>query len=329
MKIIEKIYPRFDCCKLLFCICLVIVLAQIPGFGQKVHVSAKLDSTHMLIGDRVQVHLHIRHPDDATIRNIDLTQLEKDEHIEIYHKGRLDTLPSSNGFVLQQDITFTILDSGTFVVPPIAVNFDHNRRNSTLETNDLLINVYTPAIDSLALAPIKPIIKEPMNWRDALPLVIGALIAALVSGLIVYFIRRRKKVEAPPPPVRIIPAHEKALQKLNELQDKELWQKGEVKAYQSELTYIIREYLENRYKIQALESTTSEIQRQLQPLDFDQNMKGELTNMLQVADLVKFAKAKPPVDFHDQVLKQAREFVLKTRKIIAEPTTEPTNEVPQ
>lgn len=57
--------------------------------------------------------------------------------------------------------------------------------------------------------------------------------------------------------------HELALQKLVALQQQKLWQKGDVKPYQSELTFIIREYLENRFNIQALESTTDEIVQNL------------------------------------------------------------------
>ena len=101
---------------------------------------------------------------------------------------------------------------------------------------------------------------------------------------------------------------------LGKLKEEKLWQQGQVKEYQSRLTYIIREYLENRYEVPALESTTEEIQRSLKQVDFDSSWKDKLSNILQVADLVKFAKAKPPVDFHDQVWKEAEDFVLATKK---------------
>ena len=302
----------------LICIFIVAMLLQNFGFSQT-RVSAALDSTHMLIGDRVLVHLRVQHPASVAVKSVDLSKLEKDENIEIYDSGRLDTLQSGKEYILLQNVTFTILDSGTFIVPPITVNFAQDNGQTTMMTNDLIMNVFTPPIDSIALAPIRGIIAEPMTFRDVLPWLLGLCLLAIIIGLIFYFIKKRHKEEAPPPPIRKIPAHEVALEKLDVLQTKALWQKGEVKAYQSELTYTIREYLENRYKIQALESTTSEIQKQLMPLDFDQSMKGELTNMLQVADMVKFAKAKPPEDFHDQVMEQAKSFVQKTKpKVIVE-----------
>ena len=79
------------------------------------------------------------------------------------------------------------------------------------------------------------------------------------------------------------------------------------------MTYIIREYLENRYEIPALESTTDEILRSLKDVDFDESWKHKLQNILQVADLVKFAKAKPPADFHNKVLQEAEDFVIATK----------------
>jgi hypothetical protein len=294
---------------------LVIWLALQSLFGQ-LRISAELDSTKMLIGDRAQIHLRIQHPASVKIRSVDLSKLEKDEHVEIYNKGKLDTLRSGAQMQLQQDITFTILDSGTFIIPQIAVNFDQNGSNSTQLTNDLMIHVFTPAIDSTALAPIRPIIAEPLNFWDILPWLVGVLLVLAFIGGIYYWLQQKQKVKTPPPPIRKIPAHELALQKLNELEAKALWQKGDIKGYQTELTYIIRAYLEGRYKIHALESTTSDIQQQLVPLDFDQNLKGDLSNMLQVADLVKFAKAEPGADFHAKVLEQAKAFVDKTKPLI-------------
>lgn len=114
----------------------------------------------------------------------------------------------------------------------------------------------------------------------------------------------------------IVPSHELALQQLKALENKQLWQKGEVKAYHSELTRIIRAYLENRYGIQALEMTTEQILAQLNTLDFDADWNDRLREMLQAADLVKFAKAEPPSVFHERMMDYAVSFVEATKKVI-------------
>jgi len=115
-------------------------------------------------------------------------------------------------------------------------------------------------------------------------------------------------------------AHEVALEKIQLLRDKELWQQGKIKEYQSELTYIVREYLEERFEIQALESTTVEIVQELKQKDITEDHKAELTDMFRMADMVKFAKATPPVDVQSTLLNKAIQFVEKTKQeVIVEP----------
>ena len=94
----------------------------------------------------------------------------------------------------------------------------------------------------------------------------------------------------------------------------ELWQKGEIKLYQSQLTEIIREYVGDRYNILAMESTTYEIIDKLKDkLTTEQTTK--LRKTLEIADLVKFAKAKPPVEINQEFMDDAVQFVRETKYI--------------
>jgi len=95
-----------------------------------------------------------------------------------------------------------------------------------------------------------------------------------------------------------------------------------VKEYQTELTYTIREYLENRFGIQALESTTGEINKSLKEVDFDQKHTTNLNNILHIADMVKFAKAKPDETIHQDFMEKARSFVKDTLFIPKEDNNE-------
>ena len=110
-------------------------------------------------------------------------------------------------------------------------------------------------------------------------------------------------------------AHEIAIEQLQALRAAQLWQKGAVKEYQSRLTRVIREYLENRYEVNALESTTEQILQELKQVDFNSDWKDKLREMLQMADLVKFAKAEPPADFHGRMLDNAEAFVRATQAV--------------
>ena len=95
-------------------------------------------------------------------------------------------------------------------------------------------------------------------------------------------------------------------------------EKGKVKEYQTELTFVIREYLENRFDIQALESTTSEVIADLEDKDFDTKQASTLSRILQIADLVKFAKATPSAELHESFLDDAENFVSETKLEIIE-----------
>jgi len=168
--------------------------------------------------------------------------------------------------------------------------------------------------DSIDIAPIKPIIIEEKDITDFYPFFY--LLGFLLSLLIIYFIY--KKISSKPAEVTkeievILPAHKIALDKLGTLRESKLWQTGDIKTYQTKLTYIIREYLENRYDIQALESSTDEITKALKESNFDPSDESDLKTILQVADLVKFAKAKPSEEIHEEFLNTAFSFVKKTK----------------
>jgi hypothetical protein len=169
--------------------------------------------------------------------------------------------------------------------------------------------------DSITVAGLKPIILEGKNISDYyfIFVILGALLGI---GLIWFLIKKtsKNKSEVVNEQAEVIkPAHVIALDKLENLEKEQLWQKGQVKEYQSKLTFAIREYLENRYDIQALESTTDEIARELKQHNFATEDEVSLKEILQVADLVKFAKAKPEASVHERFLHKAVDFVERTK----------------
>ena len=90
------------------------------------------------------------------------------------------------------------------------------------------------------------------------------------------------------------------------------------------MTYIVREYLEGRYGIQALEQTTDEILGQMKGIQLSAELVPKMTRLLQTADLVKFAKAEPPADYHDNAHALGEEFVRATKQSVL-PKTEHEN----
>lgn len=172
--------------------------------------------------------------------------------------------------------------------------------------------------DSLQLNPIKPIIKEGVKAEDFYPYLIGVVILGLL--ILASFFLWKKRIQPqeaykPEEVAPILPAHEIALLDLEALRKQRLWQAGDIKGYQSRLTEILRKYLSDRYDIDALEMTTEEITSALRKTDFNLKKAVELSEMLNVADLVKFAKAKPEESIHDLYMEKAIAFVESTKLI--------------
>lgn len=231
-----------------------------------------------------------------------------------------------NSSLLEKDIAIRFWDIGAFKLPQLIVTLDSTSRNySVNHLESPIVFVLPPEgvqpIDTTQmLLPISNIIKEGRTWEDFIWLAYLWLFL-ITLALVLYMIKKsRKKTELVQEEEVIIvrPAHELSLEKLTSLRDKQLWQQGKIKDYQSELTYIIREYLENRFGIQALESTTEEIARDLKKQDFDPSQEQNLKEILQIADLVKFAKANPETSVHDKFMDQAKDFVEQTKKLIEE-----------
>jgi hypothetical protein len=142
---------------------------------------------------------------------------------------------------------------------------------------------------------------------------VGVVGLLLLAVLVLVLRKRKKAAPPPPPPPPPLQPHELALRQLEELQKQQLWQNGQVKDYHTALTFIVREYLEKRYGILALEQTTDEILAQLRQRDFDLALSQKLGDVLQTADLVKFAKAQPTAEFHELAMTTARAFILETK----------------
>ena len=111
-----------------------------------------------------------------------------------------------------------------------------------------------------------------------------------------------------------IPPEEIALADLDKLRTKKLWQAGKIKEYQSELTHIVRAYIEARYQVPALESTTSEILEFKLLKDLEPSLHQDLNQILNIADLIKFAKARPDIGIHEEFMQKAESFVHATRE---------------
>lgn len=276
-------------------------------------VKAQVETSNIRIGEQFSYKITVKDVDKVILPKLELKGLE------VVDSAKTDTI----NYMLIKKYMITGFDSGSFYIPQQQVFI----RNQAYLTDSILINVATVAIDTTKIKkyPIKSIKQEPYVYDD-FKLYIYLLIAALlIIGFWIYWfvIRKKKEVEEKPTYVALAP-YDEAMHKLNELDEKLLWQNNKVKEYYSELTDIIRAYIERELKIPALEKTSDEIIETLN--DFyeantinttKENIK-KLKDLFQEANLVKFAKSKPLAPEIEEDRKDAEEIVhnLKPKPVI-------------
>ncbi len=278
-------------------------------------VSATTDKKDYQIGDWITLELKVKHdPGQQVVFPLITDSLQELEVLEI---GEVDSQTIKDRIIKKQLITLTVFDSGYYVIPPLSVKYKDPGSGDmvSLASEAFFVTVHTIPIDTAAaIKTIKNPLDVALTFEEIQYYVYGGLALLLLGFLGWYLWKKRKRNEDPfVRKAPQLPAHEVALRKLNELAAKKLWQKGEYKAYYSELTDIIREYLERRYGILAMESTTDEILDDLSGLITRPELKDPLRELLQQADLVKFAKARPLPDQNELAFRRGLDLVNETK----------------
>jgi len=289
-------------------------------YGQEVKVEARIDSTNVLIGDQVNLSLIINQPDSINILFPEFADTIT-ESIEIINRTSPDTLHLDNKRLeITRKYNISCFDSGYHYIPPFIFQYNRDSITANWATQPLFLHVsrvdVAPSDSSEVIFDIKLPAKMPVTLSEILPWIIGAVLTGLLIFIVVYYIKKRKKHE---PLFKIKkseePPHVIALRELDKLKDKKLWQKGKIKMYHSELTCIIRKYIEKRYQTPAMEQTSNEIIEALVQNGFNNNTQLEQLKMLLFsADMVKFAKAKPLPDENETALLNAYIFVNETKQ---------------
>lgn len=294
--------------------------------AQEATVEATLVPAEILIGDEVTMTIRLAYPPGYRLKNIGLALLDQLDSIEVKNIARADTASRTPLVNVEQKIILTSFEEGVYEIPPIPINFSRQSGEPlSLQTPGLQLTVNTISInptDSIGLQPIKDIIQEPLKLQDILPY-LGILTGLIALGLLIWFLLNKNKLksqkEIPMAPPQ--PPHELAEQRIAALRSQQYLEKGAYKTYQTQISYILREYLEGRYRIAALEATTFDLLKKLPGVNLPEGWFAVVRQLLQDADMVKFAKAEFPIDFHQKSLEQLATFV-KASKPAPQPTDE-------
>ena len=284
------------------------VLAQQP------ELITSVDSNEMLIGDHLSLNILVSHGKEQQI--LWPFWLDSLGGFEVISVSPIDSMPRGEQMEEIQELILTTFDSGMYQIPALPILYTEGGDTFRIESDPYLIEVHGVAVDTAqAIKPIKTLLDAPLTFREILPwLVVGVLALLIIGGLLYWFVFRKKPepvFTGPPPPK--IPPHEIAMRKLAQLEQKKLWQEGSIKAYYVELTEILREYLEGRYHVPALESTTDEIIAGLSAKDIPGHQFKQLKDLLVRADFTKFAKLRPGPTENMAGMEVARTFIKETR----------------
>lgn len=295
------------------------LLAHVTGYSQgSVKVTATLDTNVILIGDQINLLLEVT---NTTKRKVDFPLVFDTivEGVEIFEKSAIDTIAKENSdtVVYRQNLVITSFDSGFYALPPFRFLIDGDTANYA-ETEPLLLEVQTiPVKIEEDIKDIKDPLSVPFDWVQLAKYVGIGLFLIILLGVALFFILSKKK------PSEIVsgftqrkplPPHEIALAKLQTLKDKKLWQNGRVKEYHSEISEILREYLEARLGFNAMEQVTDEIMDELENR-VNEEVQRKAKTILQLSDLAKFAKFEPLPDENEQSMNFAVDIVNATKPV--------------
>lgn len=272
---------------------ILLLLFSTTLFAQPKKVTTSIDTVKNKIG--AEFKLSIKTNVD-TLSKVKFPESKFFGALEVLESYKVDTVKKGDRYELIKKYGLTQFDSGKYTIPriPIIIN------GKTVYSDSLAIEISDVKVDTLKqkMFDIKDIatVKSPMgNWWIYVLVILG-----LVGlGFFIFYLLKNRKPKTKAEVVVYKTPIEKATTLLQQLESKELWQKGAVKDYYSELTDIVRNYIEEEIKIPAMESTTSELIEGLRKAAKQKKLKlsndtvENLEKVLQQADLVKFAKVTP------------------------------------
>ena len=261
-------------------------------FAQQKRVETSIDTTKNKIG--AEFKLTVKTNVD-TLSKVVFPKLKNIGALEVIRSYPIDTVKKDDRYELIKRYGLTQFDSGRYTIPSIKIIIN----SKAFLTDSIPVEVANVQVDTLKqkMYDIKGIVavESPMgNWWKYL---LGIIILAAIGAGVYWYMKKhqKKKIEEEIYKTPI----ERATILMNTLEQKGLWQKGEIKEYYSELTDIARNYIEEAIEIPAMESTTSELIAGLKAASIKKKMKltqetiENLERVLKQADLVKFAKSKP------------------------------------
>jgi hypothetical protein len=256
---------------------IAIFLPGIVAAQRQTVISATVDRSQILIGERIQLTLKADIPENQPIR---FFQLDTIPHFEFIDLGKIDTTNTGSGTLLSQKIQLTSFDSGHWVIPAFPLGEAVLTDSIPVDVGFSSFDPQQPYHDVKDILEVNPVEEESSNK-------IWFFIAGGVLLLVLLFVLLRKpKKEQPKAAALPVDPYKQALDQLERIRKEKLTPK----AYYSGLIDVFRVYIEKRKGIHSLQQTTGDLVVQLKSAEIQSELYKELSETLQLSDFVKFAR---------------------------------------
>ena len=282
-------------------------------------VSASVDTTTIKIGEQITYSLSVETNREDLVVFPEGQTFSPLEMIEAY---AIDTNEISNRYRLSREYALTQFDSGSYNIPQQRVLI--NEREFLTDSFSVVVNDVVVDTTKQKMFPIKPAVEVPPAF--GIPTWVWWLLGILVLAGVVYLLyrSRKKRREA----AQQLPPYEQALYELKQLDDSHLLEQREIKEYYSQLSAAVRRYLDGEIYDHALESTTNELiayleaERDRGKLKLENTTISRLKEILERADLAKFANSRPDVLTAKEDRQSVENVIKDTKASIPQPTEE-------
>ncbi len=277
--------------------------------------SSTLSRDSILVGEQVVWSTVLTMPQQQEMAFVPYAGVVQAEQapIDVVRDFVLDTISIKNGIKeLEARLLLTSFDSGYYKLPLMVAL---TPQGDTIYLDSPFLDVTNIQIDTadFVMHPIKGQMRYPITFKELLPWIALGLVVIAAAYLLYRYIKyRRENKDFFGKPVVKDPPHIIALRALDKLRSEKLWQNGKEKLFYTGITDTLREYIEARYKVSAMEKTSGEIMQSLQDKDIEEKYYRELDELFKTADLVKFAKYIPQVHENEEAIPVAVRFVNST-----------------
>ncbi|MDO5105488.1 hypothetical protein [Capnocytophaga sp.] len=287
-------------------------------------VTVETDTKEIKIGEQIKYKISVETSGEESVVFPDGQTFFP---LEMVRTTPVDTLSKGEKFRLEKEYSLTQFDSGNYTIPRQRIRVN----TKDFYTDSLQIAVNSVVVDTIKqpLYDIKPIVDVVPPKSINIWLWVGSILALIcLILLLVYLFIFRKRRLSEEERLKNLPPFERAIEELKKLQQSRYLIESKHKEYYSDLTDIIREYLEDEVHISAKESTSDELLEKIRilqdsgKLSLSNETISSLKRVLQTADLVKFAKSKPADHTAEYDRETIEDVVVKTKRAIPEITDE-------